>query len=102
MDRAFSIGAGPRCKSGPFAFSGKLFQAKPFDATIWPSPEFRFEDAIGLVGLRVVDRVSPDRVRHEIRELQSGRIMLLVHNPNIKVGHLAQHVLSVTDSAELQ
>jgi hypothetical protein len=65
-------------------------------------PKFLFDHVIGTVRLRRVDDFSTDRVGDQVSQLQTGRVVLLIHEANLQVVHGADGIPAVAYPAKRQ
>jgi hypothetical protein len=101
MDRAFSVGVW-LWATGAFRFLGEDFQAVAVSAAFAVLSKFLLDDIIRPIWLVRPNDPSGDRLRHQICELQSRRVVFFVHEPNVEVWHFASLIVAVADSAKLQ
>jgi len=87
---------------GAFRFSGEDFEAVSPDLPRPAATELRLYQLVRAIELIRIDDVAADRVRHEVGDLQSGRIVLLVHEADIEVWHLAYLIAAVRDASKFE
>jgi hypothetical protein len=89
VDWADLVGRLALAQAKAFRFSGKYIQSPPALVAPAVAAELGAQDVVGPVGLRRVQQLAPDRPRHQVGQLQPGRVAPLVAHHRREREHLA-------------